>query len=100
MALFIITCTDKEGTLAARLAARPAHLARLEKLDTEGRLITAGPMPKEQGNPEAGFYGSTIIADFDTRAALDAWLSDEPYLAAGVYSHIDVKPFIKAFPKG
>lgn len=100
MPLFIVTCTDKEGTLATRLATRPAHLARIEKLDAEGKLIVAGPMPKEHDNLQAGFYGSTLIVDFETREALDAWLSDEPYLKASVYGHIDVKPFIQVFPKG
>jgi len=57
-------------------------------------------MPKDPGNPQAGFYGSTIIADFDSREALDAWLQEEPFLKEGVYGQIDVKPFNKAFPKG
>ncbi|MBL8321280.1 MAG: hypothetical protein JNJ93_03325 [Acinetobacter sp.] len=100
MPLFVVTCTDNEGTVEKRLAVRPQHLARLEKLDAEGRLIAAGAMPKDPANPQAGFYGSTIIADFDSREALDAWLQDEPFLQAGVYGQIDVKPFNKAFPKG
>jgi uncharacterized protein YciI len=100
MPLFVVTCTDNEGTVEKRLAVRPQHLARLEKLDAEGRLIAAGAMPKDPANPQAGFYGSTIIADFDSREALDAWLQDEPFLQAGVYGRIDVKPFNKAFPKG
>lgn len=100
MPLFVVTCTDNEGTVEKRLAVRPQHLARLEKLDAEGRLIAAGAMPKDPANPQAGFYGSTIIADFDSREALDAWLKDEPFLQAGVYGQIDVKPFNKAFPKG
>ncbi|MEB3754289.1 YciI family protein [Acinetobacter sp. MD2(2019)] len=100
MALFVITCTDKEGTLAQRLATRPEHLARLEALHAEGRVIIAGPMPKQPGHIEAGFYGSLLIVDFDSREALDQWLADEPYLKAGVYSHVDVKPFIQVFPKG
>lgn len=100
MPLFVVTCTDNEGTVEKRLAVRPQHLARLEKLDAEGRLIAAGAMPKDPANPQAGFYGSTIIADFDSREALDAWLQDEPFLHAGVYGQIDVKPFNKAFPKG
>ncbi|MEB3768249.1 YciI family protein [Acinetobacter sp. MD2] len=100
MALFIIHCTDKEGTLAQRLAVRSEHLARLELLNAEGRVIVAGPMPKEPGHIEAGFYGSVMIVDFESREALDLWLADEPYLKAGVYSHVDVKPFIQVFPKG
>ena len=100
MPLFVVTCTDQDGTVEKRLAVRPQHLARLEQLDAEGRLIVAGAMPKDPSNPQAGFYGSTIIVDFDSREALDTWLQDEPFLKEGVYSHIDVKPFNKAFPQG
>ncbi len=100
MPLFVLSCTDREGTLEKRLATRPAHLARLQQLDAEGRLIVAGAMPKDPSNPQAGFYGSTMIVDFNSREALDAWLQDEPFLKEGVYSHIDVKPFNKAFPQG
>jgi uncharacterized protein len=100
MPLFVLSCTDREGTLEKRLATRPAHLARLQQLDAEGRLIVAGAMPKDPSNPQAGFYGSTMIVDFDSREALDAWLQDEPFLKEGVYSHIDVKPFNKAFLQG
>ena len=100
MPLFVLSCTDREGTLEKRLETRPAHLARLQQLDAEGRLIVAGAMPKDPSNPQAGFYGSTMIVDFDSREALDAWLQDEPFLKEGVYSHIDVKPFNKAFPQG
>ena len=100
MPLFVLSCTDREGTLEKRLATRPLHMARLQQLDAEGRLIVAGAMPKDPSNPQAGFYGSTMIVDFDSREALDAWLQDEPFLKEGVYSHIDVKPFNKAFPQG
>ena len=100
MALFVLTCTDQEGTLEKRLATRPQHLARLQQLDAEGRLIVAGAMPKDPNNPQAGFYGSTIIVDFDSREALDLWIQDEPFLKEGIYAHIDVKPFNKALPQG
>jgi uncharacterized protein len=100
MPLFVVSCTDQDGTVEKRLATRPEHLARLQQLDDEGRLIVAGAMPKDPSNPQAGFYGSTIIVDFDSREALDAWLAEEPFLREGVYSNIDVKPFNKAFPKG
>ncbi|MCU4414216.1 hypothetical protein KTH71_09215 [Acinetobacter sp. WU_MDCI_Axc73] len=99
MPLFVVTCTDNDGTLEKRLAVRPQHLERLQKLHDEGRLIVAGAMPKDPANPQAGFYGSTIIVDFDHREALDAWLKDEPFLLEGVYGKIEVKPFNKAFPK-
>lgn len=100
MPLFVLTCTDHEGTVEKRLAIRPQHLARLNALDEQGRLIVAGAMPKDPSNPHAGFYGSTMIVDFDSREALDVWLADEPFLTQGVYAHIDVKPFNQAFPKG
>lgn len=100
MPLFVVSCTDNEGTVEKRLATRPQHLERLQKLNDEGRLIVAGAMPKDPTNPQAGFYGSTIIVNFESREALDAWLQEEPFLKEGVYSHIDVKPFNKAFPQG
>lgn len=100
MPFFVVTCTDHEGTVEKRLAVRPQHLERLQKLADEGRLIVAGAMPKDPTNPQAGFYGSTIIVDFDSREALDSWLAEEPFLKEGIYSHIDVKPFNKAFPQG
>lgn len=100
MPLFVISCTDHEGTLEKRLAVRPQHLARLEQLDAEGRLIVAGAMPKDRNDLAAGFYGSTMILDFESREALDAWLEEEPFLKEGIYAHIDVKPFNKALPKG
>lgn len=100
MPLFVLSCTDYDGSVEKRLAVRPQHIERLQKLDDEGRLIVAGAMPKDPANPQAGFYGSTMIVDFDSREALEAWLQDEPFLKAGVYSHIDIKPFNKAFPQG
>ena len=99
MPLFVVTCTDNDGTVEKRLAVRPQHLERLQKLDDEGRLIVAGAMPKDPTNPQAGFYGSSIIVDFDSREALDTWLKDEPFLLEGIYANIEVKPFNKAFPK-
>ena len=100
MPLYVLTCTDNEGTVEKRLATRPQHVARLAQLDQEGRLIVAGAMPKDPSNPQAGFYGSTIIVDFETREALDAWIAEEPFLKEGIYASIDVKPFNKAFPQG
>lgn len=100
MPFFIVQCTDHEGTLEKRLAARPQHLARLSALNEQGRLITAGPLPQNPEDPSQGFLGSLIVVEFASRTELDAWLAEEPYLAAGVYAHVDVKPFIKAFPQG
>lgn len=100
MPLFLITCTDHENSLEKRLAVRPKHLERLQALDAQGRLIVAGAMPKQHGNPQAGFDGSTLIVDFENREQLDAWLALEPFWLEGVYAQIDVKPFNKAFPQG
>ena len=99
MPLFVVQCTDHENILDKRLATCPQHLARLDVLYQQGRLIAAGPMPKDADDTSQGFYGSIIIVDFDHREALDAWLADEPYLHAGVYKSIDVKPFIQVYPK-
>ncbi|WP_151838915.1 YciI family protein [Acinetobacter radioresistens] len=100
MPLFVLSCTDHEGIVEKRLATRPQHIERLQKLNDEGRLIVAGAMPKDPADPQAGFYGSTMIVEFDSREALDVWLKEEPFLKAGVYAHIDVKLFNKAFPQG
>lgn len=99
MALFVVQCLDHDDVLDKRLQARPQHLARLEALAAQQRLIIAGPMPKDPNDLSQGFLGSTIIVDFESKQALDAWLADEPYLHAGVYKAVDVKPFIKALPK-
>lgn len=100
MPLFVITCTDQDGTLEKRLAVRPQHLARLEQLDAEGRVIVAGAMPKDPENLQAGFHGSTLILDFNSREELETWLQDEPFIQEGVYAHVDIKAFNKALPKG
>ena len=100
MPLFVLSCTDNEGTVEKRIATRPAHVARLEQLNDEGRLIVAGALPKDPNNPQAGFYGSTIIVDFESREAVEAWVAEEPFLKEGIYRHIDIKSFNKAFPKG
>ena len=100
MPYFVLTCTDHEGSLEKRLAIRPQHVERLQQLDDAGRLIAAGAHPKDPNDPQAGFLGSTIIVEFDSREALDAWLLDEPFLKHGIYASIEIKPFNKAFPKG
>ena len=99
MPYFVLTCTDQEGTLEKRLATRPQHLARLQKLDDEGRLITAGAHPKDPNDPQAGFWGSTMIVEFESREALDLWIQEEPFLKEGIYANVEVKAFNKAFPK-
>lgn len=99
MPLFVIQSLDHDNVLDKRMSARPEHLARLQALDAAGKLIVAGPMPIDADDTSKGFLGSTIIVDFDSREALDAWLADEPYAKAGVYKSVDVKPFIKALPQ-
>ena len=100
MPYFVLTCTDHKDSLEKRLAIRPQHVERLQQLDDAGRLIAAGAHPKDPNDPQAGFLGSTIIVEFDSREALDAWILDEPFLKHGIYASIEIKPFNKAFPKG
>ena len=91
---------DAADVLPLRLAARPAHLARLTALRDEGRLLLAGPCPAidaEDPGP-AGFSGSIVIAEFESLAAARAWADADPYVAAGVYGRVDVRPFRKSLP--
>lgn len=96
---YVIFAQDVPNSLALRLSARPAHLARLQELRDEGRLLTAGPMPAiDAENPgEAGFTGSTVIAEFQSLQAAQQWAESDPYVAAGVYAQVIVKPFKKVF---
>ena len=98
--LYAIVADDAPGTLAARVAARPAHLARLELLRNEGRLVLAGPCPAiDSPDPgPAGFSGSLIVAEFESLAAAQAWADADPYRAAGVYKTVSVRPFRKVLP--
>lgn len=97
---YSIIGTDVPDSLNQRLQARPAHLARLEQLRDEGRLLLAGPFPAiEAENPgEAGFTGSLIVAEFASLAAAQAWADADPYVAAGVYQSVTIKPFRKVLP--
>lgn len=97
--LYVIYAKDNADSLDKRTAVRPAHLARLQLLRDEGRLIIAGPMPAVDSNEPgvAGFSGSTIIAEFPSLEAAQSWAQDDPYIAAGVYKKVDVKPFKRAF---
>ena len=98
--LYVIIGEDTPGTLDQRMAARPAHVERLQVLQAEGRLIIAGPCPAiDSPDPgPAGFSGSIIIAEFESLAAAQAWASADPYVAAGVYEKVTVKPFRKVLP--
>lgn len=97
---FAIIAQDHPGTLDKRLAARSGHLERLNKLQDEGRLLLAGPFPAiESENPgPAGFTGSMIVAEFASLADAEAWAKVDPYVAAGVYAEVSVKPFRKVLP--
>ncbi len=98
--LYAIIAEDHENSLERRLAARPDHLARLEALKAEGRLILAGPHPaidSEDPGP-AGFSGSLVVAEFPSLEAARAWADADPYVAAGVYARVTVKPFRKVLP--
>ena len=97
---YAIIGEDNENSLEKRLAARPAHLERLKQLTQENRLLVAGPNPAiDSEDPgEAGFTGSVIIAAFDSIDAARQWASEDPYVAAGVYKHVTVKPFKKVLP--
>ena len=97
---YCITGTDHPESLERRMTARPQHLARLEALLAEGRLLLAGPFPAidaEQPGP-AGFSGSLIVAEFASLADAEAWAEADPYVNAGVYASVSVKPFRKALP--
>ena len=98
--LYAIISQDREDSLADRLQARPAHLARLQALLDEGRLVLAGPHPAiDSEDPgEAGFSGSLVVAEFPSLDAARAWADADPYVAAGVYGRVVVKPFKKVLP--
>lgn len=98
--LYAIISEDVQDSLEKRKSARPDHLARLELLKNEGRLILAGPHPKiDNENPgDAGFTGSLVVAEFNSVADAEAWAAADPYIAAGVYAKVTVKPFKKVLP--
>ena len=96
---YVIFSQDVKNSLEKRLSVRPQHLERLQTLHDEGRLLTAGPMPAiDSDNPdEAGFTGSTVIAEFNSLEDAQAWADADPYIDAGVYQNVIVKPFKKVF---
>lgn len=98
--LYAIISEDVNNSLERRLAARPDHVARLEALRDEGRLVLAGPHPAiDSEDPgEAGFSGSLVVAEFDSLKAAQAWADADPYMIAGVYAGVTVKPFKKVLP--
>ncbi|CAE6722191.1 YciI family protein [Candidatus Nitrotoga fabula] len=98
--IYAIIAEDVPDSLTKRLAARPAHIARLQALQEEGRLILAGPFPAVDAiDPgAAGFTGSLIVAEFATLEDAESWAQTDPYITAGVYAQTIVKPFKKVFP--
>ncbi|WP_426811005.1 YciI family protein [Pseudomonas sp. WOUb67] len=98
--LYAIIASDVANSLEKRLAARPAHIERLQQLKAQGRVVLAGPHPAIDSNDpgEAGFSGSLIVAEFESLAAAQAWAEADPYIAAGVYDNVIVKPFKQVLP--
>ena len=92
---FAIISQDIPNSLPLRKQARPAHLQRLELLRDEGRLAIAGPFPDPDGD---GFTGSLVVADFASLQAAQDWADADPYMAAGVYADVMVKPYKKVLP--
>ena len=98
--LYVIWAQDVPESLEKRMAARPDHVSRLIALLEAGRLIIAGPMPAvDSSDPgEAGMSGSMIVAEFISLEAAQAWADADPYIAAGVYEQVTVKPYLKVLP--
>lgn len=97
---YAIISQDVENSLEKRMSARPAHLERLNALKDAGRLLVAGPHPAIDSNDpgEAGFSGSLVVAEFDSLESAQSWADADPYVAAGVYEQVIVKPFKKVLP--
>ena len=98
--LYAIIAEDVTNSLQDRLAVRPEHLKRLTALQEQGRLILAGPHPAiDTEDPgEAGFSGSLVVAEFDSLEDAKTWANADPYVTAGVYARVTIKPFKKVFP--
>lgn len=99
--LYAIISEDVQDSLTKRQSVRSAHLERLKALQDAGRLILAGPHPTiDSADPgEAGFSGSLVVADFDSSEEANQWANTDPYVAAGVYAEVKVKPFKQVFPQ-
>jgi uncharacterized protein YciI len=98
--LYAIISQDVEDSSPLRAKARPAHITRLEELKNDGRLVIAGPCPAIDSNDPgpAGFTGSLIIAEFDSLPDAENWTQADPYIEAGVYADVSVKPFKRVLP--
>ena len=99
--LYAIISEDIENSLGKRLSVRPDHIKRLQELQNHGRLVLAGPHPAlDCDNPgDAGFTGSLIVAEFDSLQSAQEWAESDPYIEAGVYAKVTVKPFKKVLPQ-
>lgn len=97
--LYAIISEDVPNSLSLRQSARPAHVERLNTLNSQNRLTLAGPHPLGEHSPEpTEFCGSLIVAEFDSIEDAQQWANQDPYVTAGVYAKVTVKPFIKALP--
>ena len=98
--LYAIICEDMPDSLEKRLAARPAHLERLQALQDQGRLVIAGPHPiaDSETPDEQGFSGSLIVAEFDSMEDAGSWAAEDPYIKEKVYAKVSIKPFKQVFP--
>ncbi|HBC57741.1 MAG TPA: hypothetical protein DCZ03_11300 [Gammaproteobacteria bacterium] len=98
--LYAIICEDSPNSAAARAEARAAHLARLEDLQAQGRLVLAGPFPAiDSTDPgPAGFVGSLIVADFANQQEAQRWAEADPFILSGAYANVEVKPFKQVYP--
>jgi len=98
--LYLIVGEDTPNSLEKRLSVRPEHVARLQALQAEGRLVLAGPFPAvDSPDPgPAGFTGSAIVAEFASLADAQSWADADPYVEAGVYGKVTVRPFKKVLP--
>lgn len=98
--LYAIISQDIDNSLPLRQTARPAHLQRLEQLRDEGRLVLAGPHPAiDSADPgQAGFTGSLVVAEFADLESAQSWADADPYIDAGVYASVVVKPFKQVLP--
>ncbi len=97
---YAILAEDREDSLEARLKARPAHVERLHQLQHQGRLLLAGPHPAIDAEDPgaAGFSGSLIVAEFPDLDSAKQWADADPYIKAGVYHRVTIKPFLKVLP--
>lgn len=98
--LYAIFGQDVPGSLDTRLAARPAHVARLQSLQDQGRLILAGPFPAVDATDPgpAGYTGTLVVAEFGSLEEAEAWVQSDPYVTAGVFAQVAVRPFRQTFP--